>query len=556
MKIFKKYFLPLLLLSILITINCGFQTKDRVLARIDNKIIYESSFKKLFFPMPNSSEEENRKKALETFNGLVNQMIVYNYLEKNNLLSEDLLTQKIQSENQRLIGLVYDNDVLKKVKINEKELWQTYLRSKTTIWAQHILVENKKLADSLYEILKKRPERFGELAALYSIDTNNKNNEGMLREFSGGVMVKPFEDACFNQPINVIGKPVKTVFGYHIIRVLKRERKDTSNYKNEIKSIENILKRKKIAEQASKSEKELKRMARIDINIENINKLIQSLKYDSSGNVLLDSLKDERRLILATSIFGKWNIDDVIRESLNGGFGRVPFFSAEALKNHIDRMIFFMTVYNKGKRYGGNLSSSFNKESELKMAIICDQKVRKDITNSIPTDDSLLITFYKNNLDKFMEKGQAHIYIISNQDLAKITMIKDSLKLKKDFKHFSKIYSTIKPKEFSKPDYFIFEDDDTTGYYKKAVETGKGRISEIFQNSKGYNIIYVVNLIPPKPKDLNENFINRQLKNEYVKFETDSIYNDQIEKEKKNIRIFINQKVFEEVVNKIISNKE
>ncbi len=556
MKVCKKYFLPLLLLSILITINCGFQTKDRVLAKVDGKIIYESSFKRLFSLIPNSSEEENRKKALETFNGLVNQMIVYNYLEKNNLLSEDLLTQKIQSENQRLIGLVYNNDVLKKVKISEKELWQTYLRSKTTIWAQHILVENKKLADSLYEILKKRPERFGELAALYSLDTNNKNNEGMLREFSGGVMAKPFEDACFNQTVNVIGKPVKTVFGYHIIRVLKRERKDTSNYKNEIKSIENMLKRKKVTEQASKSEKELKKMAQININIENINKLIQSLKYDPSGNVLLDSLKDERNLILATSIFGKWNIDDIIRESLNGGFGKVPFFSAEALKNHIDRMIFFMTVYNKGKRYGGNLSSSFNKESELKMAIICDQKVRKDIMNSIPIDDSLLITFYKNNLDKFMEKGQAHIYIISNNDLAKIVIIKDSLKLKKDFKHFSKIYSTIKPKEFSKPDYFIFEDDDTIGYYKKAVETGKGKISEIFQNSKGYNLIYVVNLIPPKPKDLNENFISRELKNEYMKFKTDSIYNDEIEKEKKNIKIFINQKVFEEVMNNIISNKE
>jgi hypothetical protein len=119
------------------------------------------------------------------------------------------------------------------------------------------------------------------------------------------------------------------------------------------------------------------------------------------------------------------------------------------------------------------------------------------------------------------------------------------------------LYSTIKPKEFSKPDYFIFDETDTTGYYQKAVETGKGKISDIFQNSKGYNIIYVVDVIPPKPKELTDEFKSRQLKNEYLKFYTDSIYNDQIEKEKKNVKIFVNRNLFDKIVNQTISeNKE
>ncbi len=557
MKLSRKVFLLVILPFVLLFIF-GCSKSDRVLAKVDKKVLYESTFKKLYAPMPNVSKEENLKKAEEVLNNLINQMIVYNYLEKNNLLTDELLTQKVQSENNRLISLVYDNEVTKKVKISEKELWDTYLRSKTTIWAQHILVEDKKLADSLYEILKKQPERFGELAALYSLDTNNKNNEGMLREFSGGVMVKPFEDACFKQPINVIGKPVKTNFGYHIIRVLKRERKDTSNYEKEIKSIENNLKRKKINEVAMKSEEKLRKEGKINVNLENINKLFQAFKYDSVGNVMLDSLKDERNLILATSIFGSWTIDDVMREAQKGGFGRVPLSQPEVLKNFIDRMLFFMTVYEKGKRMGGNLSKDFAKETDIKMSIICDQKIRKDISNSIPTDDSLLVKFYKEKIDRFMDKGKAHIYVIVNTDLQKINMVKDSLKIKKkDFKHFAKIYSTIKPKEFSKPDYFIFDETDTMGYYQKAVETGKGKVSDVFQNSKGYNIIYVVDVVPPKPKELTDEFKARQLKNEYLKFYTDSIYNDQIEKEKKNIKLFVNRDLFDKMVNELISeNKE
>ncbi|HAF07954.1 MAG: PpiC-type peptidyl-prolyl cis-trans isomerase [candidate division TA06 bacterium 32_111] len=557
MKLSRRFFL-LIILSFVLVFVFGCSKSDRVLAKIDKKVIYESTFKKLYSPMPNVSKEENIKKAEDALNNLINQMIVYNYMEKNDLLTDELLTQKVQSENSRLISLVYENEVTKKVKISEKELWDTYLRSKTTIWAQHILVEDKKLADSLYEILKKQPERFGELAALYSLDTNNKNNEGMLREFSGGVMVKPFEDACFKQPINVIGKPVKSNFGYHIIRVLKRERKDISNYQKEIKSIENNLKRKKLNEVAMKSEEKLRKEGKINVNLDNINKLFQSFKYDSLGNLILDSLKDERNLVLATSIFGPWTIDDVMREAKNGGFGKVPLSQPEVLRNFIDRMLFFMTVYQKGKRMGGNLSKEFAKETDVKMAIICDQKVRKDIMNSIPTDDSLLVKFYKDKIDRFMEKGKAYIYVINNKDLQKISMVKDSLKFKKkDFKRFAKIYSTIKPKEFSKPDYFIFDETDTTGYYKKALETGKGKISDIFQNSNGYNIIYVVDVFPPKPKELTDEFKKRQLKNEYLKFYTDSIYNDQIEKEKQNVKLFVNRDLFDKIVNSLISeNKE
>jgi peptidyl-prolyl cis-trans isomerase D len=60
---------------------------------------------------------------------------------------------------------------------------------------------------------------FSELAALHSEDPGSKENGGDLGWFGRGRMVKEFEDAVFSaKPGEIIG-PVKSQFGYHIIRV-------------------------------------------------------------------------------------------------------------------------------------------------------------------------------------------------------------------------------------------------------------------------------------------------------------------------------------------------
>jgi len=68
-------------------------------------------------------------------------------------------------------------------------------------------------------------------------------------------MVPAFEEASFSQPIGVIGEPIKTDYGYHIIRV--EDRKTISDLKNEMteeqlemekESIRNNLMEAKIVE--------------------------------------------------------------------------------------------------------------------------------------------------------------------------------------------------------------------------------------------------------------------------------------------------------------------
>lgn len=94
--------------------------------------------------------------------------------------------------------------------------------SEEKVWALHILVEDEAAANEIYDRAMKG-EDWGALASQYSLDTSNKDKGGDLSWFGHGTMVTEFDEAAFALQIGETSKPVKTSFGYHIIRVLGHE---------------------------------------------------------------------------------------------------------------------------------------------------------------------------------------------------------------------------------------------------------------------------------------------------------------------------------------------
>lgn len=85
------------------------------------------------------------------------------------------------------------------------------------IRASHILVEKFSEAQQVIERLKKG-EEFSKLAQEKSIDGSRRSG-GDLGIFGHGVMVKEFERAAFALQVGqMTEQPVKTEFGYHIIK--------------------------------------------------------------------------------------------------------------------------------------------------------------------------------------------------------------------------------------------------------------------------------------------------------------------------------------------------
>ncbi|MFX0142226.1 MAG: peptidylprolyl isomerase [Candidatus Hodarchaeota archaeon] len=84
------------------------------------------------------------------------------------------------------------------------------------IKASHILVNKLSKAQEIYEDLQSG-DNFENLARQYS-ECPSKNKGGNLGEFPKGQMVPEFWNACIKLKIGQISQPVKTQFGYHIIK--------------------------------------------------------------------------------------------------------------------------------------------------------------------------------------------------------------------------------------------------------------------------------------------------------------------------------------------------
>lgn len=97
--------------------------------------------------------------------------------------------------------------------------------------ASHILISSQQIgegpakakADSIYIELKKGNADFEEMAIRFSEDPGSGRVGGDLGWFGRGQMVAPFEEAAFSGKIDFIQEPVKTRFGYHIIKTTGRD---------------------------------------------------------------------------------------------------------------------------------------------------------------------------------------------------------------------------------------------------------------------------------------------------------------------------------------------
>ncbi|MCB0496683.1 MAG: peptidylprolyl isomerase [Cyclobacteriaceae bacterium] len=115
-------------------------------------------------------------------------------------------------------------------KEQEALIKQAYERSLWEVKASHILIELKPNAtpedtlaayNKIASIRSKAisGESFEKLARQFSEDPSAKQNGGELGYFSALQMVYPFENAAFETPVGQISEPVRTRFGYHIVKV-------------------------------------------------------------------------------------------------------------------------------------------------------------------------------------------------------------------------------------------------------------------------------------------------------------------------------------------------
>ncbi len=129
---------------------------------------------------------------------------------------------------------ITDDDGIHILQVIDREGEQAQQVAVTETKAQHILIRDDGSNDSetriksIYQQIQ-QGANFSEVAINYSQDYASAAKGGDLGWVVPGQTVREFEDAMNKTPVNGVSEPVKSSFGWHIIKVNERRAVDTSN---------------------------------------------------------------------------------------------------------------------------------------------------------------------------------------------------------------------------------------------------------------------------------------------------------------------------------------
>lgn len=187
--------------------------------------------------LKNMAQEARRRSLPEK--PVVRQQLA---LQSDNVLASALI-QEIQAEykpSEEALKSYYDAHLGDYEQAKARHILVRFKGSRVPLkTGQKDLTEEEALAKA--QELKGRLDKgedFAALAKAESDDTGSGAQGGDLGSFARGRMVPEFEKAVFSQPVKVVGDPVRSMFGYHVIEVLERGARPFDEVKTEIEKKE------------------------------------------------------------------------------------------------------------------------------------------------------------------------------------------------------------------------------------------------------------------------------------------------------------------------------
>jgi parvulin-like peptidyl-prolyl isomerase len=235
-----------ILISLLISIVSNFacaKTEDKILAKVDGKEIHESELKETItsyamMSAPSDDQAFNYDNlSKEIKDEIVKSIVLGDLILKEAKVAKTTETKEykaaVQFAEKQLTQKFYIDKILKE-NISETKMKERYKEivaqqaNKEEYKASHILVKTEEEAKDVKKKLDKGVD-FKTLAKELSLD-GNKDDGGSLGYFSAGQMVPEFEKATADLKIGQISNPVKTDFGYHIIKLDDKRKVEVASF--------------------------------------------------------------------------------------------------------------------------------------------------------------------------------------------------------------------------------------------------------------------------------------------------------------------------------------
>ncbi|MBI4682145.1 MAG: peptidylprolyl isomerase [Nitrospirae bacterium] len=267
----------------------GGKSDSPVIAKIDKSSITQNEFIKEVSRVPEwaRSQFQGDEGKVKFLDELIKRDLIYHHAIKMKLNKDQEYLEKIKEfEKMTLVSLLLKKEVEEKAVVDDSEVRAFFDQNadKFTIGAQlrasHILVETEKEAADIHAKIMKG-EDFSKLAQRLSKDKGSSEKGGDLGYFGRGKMVPEFEQAAAGLKPGEVSKPVKTRFGFHIIKLTDIQKGAPANYEQSMESIKRQLvseKRKKLFDSYIEKLKGEIKVVKIEENLKSI-----ALPWEQAG---------------------------------------------------------------------------------------------------------------------------------------------------------------------------------------------------------------------------------------------------------------------------------
>ena len=203
---------------------------DHVVATIDGKTVTERDIRLMLPQYGTDFRTLPPQQRAQLMRDLISQRLLAFEGRKLKVDQTDrFVAQKRAILNTALARATVENYLEGEGKVTDKEIRDFYKQNQKSfinekISARHILLKSKKEAEAVLKEINAGGD-FAKLAASKSIGPSGPKG-GDLGSFGRGQMVPEFEKTAFALKKGEVGGPVRTQFGYHIIKVTERKGKE------------------------------------------------------------------------------------------------------------------------------------------------------------------------------------------------------------------------------------------------------------------------------------------------------------------------------------------
>lgn len=199
---------------------------DPVLMTIAGTPVTKSEFEKVYRKNNNKEGATDMADLREYLDLYINYKLKVKEAEEEKMDTSSAFQNELKGYRKQLA-----QPYLTDKEVTDALIKEAYDRLQKDVRASHILISvapdalPKDTLAAYNRIMKIREmilkgADFGKMAKDSSNDQSAKENMGDLGYFTGMQMVYPFETAAYNTPVGQISNPVRTKFGYHIIKVV------------------------------------------------------------------------------------------------------------------------------------------------------------------------------------------------------------------------------------------------------------------------------------------------------------------------------------------------